>query len=385
MSDTLARVSVPYDLRNIDQGERVMAEYIWIDNSGIQTRSKTRILDFYPKSAEELPEWTYDGSSTMQAPTENSEVLLKPVKIFKDPLRRGNNVLVMCETFTRPTRTSETLIPCDTNFRHFATKVNEEAAAHEPWCAIEQEYTLFNGFHELHRWPLGWPTEGYPPPQGKYYCGAGYTKAPGRVIVEDHLRACLYAGITLSGMNIEVMPGQFEFQVGPLPPVDLGDHLWVARYLLERIAEEYRVQVSFHPKPIPGDWNGAGCHLNYSTKEMRVEGGMKAIEAAVEKLGKKHKEHIAIYGEGNAARLTGAHETCSIEEFKWGVADRGVSIRVPLQTAQEGKGYLEDRRPASNVDPYVACAAIVNTTCLDNDKTFNSLMDHVNAWRLTQN
>ncbi|MCL7039614.1 hypothetical protein MKW94_021547, partial [Papaver nudicaule] len=204
---------------------------------------------------------------------------------------------------------------------------------------------------------------------GTYYCGTGADKAFGHVIVDAHYEACLYAGINISEINGEVMPGQWEFQAGPVVGISAvgisaGDEIWVARYILERITEVAGVIVSFDPKPIKGDWNGAGAHCNYSTKSMREDGGYEVILKAIEKLSHKHKEHIAAYGEGNERRLTGKHETADINTFKWGVANRGASIRVGRDTEAAGKGYFEDRRPASNMDPDVVTAMIAETTIL---------------------
>jgi len=347
--------SVLEDFLQLDQGDKVQAEYIWIGGSGQDLRCKTRTLDKAPKSPADLPEWNYDGSSTGQAPGHNSEVILKPRAIFRDPFRRGQNILVICDTY-EPNGT-----PLPTNTRYPADIVFEKAKAFEPWFGIEQEYTLFT----TDGTPLGWPRGGFPAPQGPYYCGVGVDKVFGRPLVEAHYRACLYAGVKIAGINAEVMPGQWEYQVGPCLGISIGDHLWLSRYIMHRIAERFAVVVSFHPKPITGDWNGAGCHTNYSTKAMREDGGLKDIYAAIEKLSKKHQEHIAVYGEHNVLRLTGRHETAPITEFRSGVADRGASIRIPTQCAAEGKGYFEDRRPASNIDPYVVAARLVKTTCLD--------------------
>jgi len=203
-----------------------------------------------------------------------------------------------------------------------------------------------------------------PAPQGPYYCGAGYDSAIGRPIAEAHLKACLYAGITISGINAEVMPGQWEYQVGPCTGIDSGDHLWMSRYIMLRVCELFQVNVTFDPKPQTGDWNGAGCHTNFSTAAMRAPGGYGEILKAINKLGEKHAEHIKVYGEGNERRLTGAHETATIEKFSFGVADRGASVRIPRDAEKNGCGYFEDRRPASNMDPYVVTSKLFKSACL---------------------
>ncbi|XP_070540569.1 glutamine synthetase-like [Ptychodera flava] len=343
----------------IDQGKRTQAMYIWIDGSGENLRCKTRTLEEVPKSIADLPIWNFDGSSTGQAEGSNSDIYLHPVAMFDDPFRLGNNKLILCETYKYDHS------PTETNHRKSCVEVMEQAKDEHPWFGIEQEYTLLNtGKH-----PFGWPADGFPGPQGPYYCGVGADKVFGRDIVEAHYRACLYAGIKIAGSNAEVMPSQWEFQVGPCEGIEMGDHLWMARFLLQRVAEDFGVVVSFDPKPIPGDWNGAGCHTNYSTLAMREEGGIKHIEKAIEKFSKVHKEHIRAYdphgGADNARRLTGLHETAHIDSFSAGVANRGASIRIPRQVGEDGKGYLEDRRPASNCDPYVVTEAVVRTTILD--------------------
>jgi glutamine synthetase len=338
----------------LDQGTRIQAEYVWIDGTN-GLRSKTRSLESAPASVEELPDWNFDGSSTEQAPGHDSDVLLQPVAIFKDPFRPGPNILVLCETYNPDGS------PNKTNYRKSAAEAMAAHADVHPWFGIEQEYTLF----DTDGYPLGWPKGGFPGKQGPYYCGVGAVKSFGRDVVEAHYKACLYAGITISGVNAEVMPGQWEYQVGPCVGIDSGDHMWMSRYLLERVAEDFGIVVSLHPKPIPGDWNGAGCHTNYSTDAMRAEGGLDAIIEACEKLSLKHMEHIAVYGEDNDKRLTGRHETGHINSFSYGIANRGASIRIPRHVGVQKKGYLEDRRPASNMDPYRVTDIIIRTTLDD--------------------
>jgi len=331
---------------------RVKAEYIWIDGHmpTAKLRSKTKIIDGQVTSLENLPDWGFDGSSTQQAEGHFSDCLLKPVYFIPDPIRGGIDILVMCEVFNADGTVHQS------NHRAKLRKLAEKYEDHACWFGIEQEYTFFDGIK-----PLGWPDNGFPAAQGGYYCGVGSDEVYGRDIVEDHMQACLDAGINLSGINAEVMPGQWEFQVGPSGPLEVSDHLWIARWLLYRIGENYEVSATLDPKPVKGDWNGAGAHTNFSTKAMREAGGIKVIEEACEKLGKKHSEHIGAYGADNDQRLTGMHETCSIEDFRYGVSDRGASIRIPMQTSKDGCGYLEDRRPSANMDPYRVCAALMDT------------------------
>ena len=333
---------------------KVMAEYIWMDGHTPtqKLRSKTKILSKKISSVSELPQWGFDGSSTNQAEGNFSDCLLKPVWLCKDPIRGKENILVMCEVMNADGSVHAS------NTRAHLREIEEKFSKENIWFGIEQEYTFFEG-----RNPLGWPEGGYPAPQGPFYCGVGADEAFGREIVEDHLDLCLEAGLELSGINAEVMPGQWEYQIGPLGPLEVGDQMWVSRWLLYRISEDYGVSATLHPKPVKGDWNGAGAHINFSTQSMREKGGLKVIEDACEKLSKKHDEHIAVYGAHNEERLTGDHETQSISEFSYGVSDRGASIRIPMQTSNDGYGYLEDRRPSSNMDPYQACAILIETTC----------------------
>ncbi len=333
---------------------KIKAEYIWIDGHKptAKLRSKTKVIDGSISDLNDIPLWGFDGSSTMQAEGGDSDCMLKPVKYIPDPIRGGDDLLVMCEVRLPDGSVHES------NTRARLVEVAEKYKDHDSWFGIEQEYTFFVG-----RSPLGWPEGGYPAPQGPFYCGVGADEVFGRDIVEEHMEACIEAGIEISGINAEVMPGQWEFQVGPVGATEVGDQLWLARWLLYRIAEEYDVNATLHPKPVKGDWNGAGAHTNFSTRSMRENGGMKVIEAACKALGDNHDDHIAIYGAHNEERLTGLHETCSIHEFRYGVSDRGASIRIPMQTANDGHGYLEDRRPSANMDPYQVCAALIETCC----------------------
>lgn len=304
---------------------------------------------------DKFPVWGFDGSSTYQAEGHDSDCALKPVRVVVDPIRGVPNFLVLCEVLN-----GDEVTPHKTNTRAELRRVLDAGAgAEEPWFGIEQEYTLFKGSR-----PLGFPESGYPAPQGPYYCGVGADEVVGRPLIEAHTKACLDAGLLLYGTNAEVMPGQWEFQIGTADPLTVADHLWLARWLLYRLGEDFEINASLDPKPARGDWNGAGAHTNFSTKAMRSpETGLEAIKAACQKLGEKHAEHIACYGAGIEARLTGKHETCSYKEFRWGVANRGASIRIPRSVKEKGSGYLEDRRPCANVDPYVVTARILKTVC----------------------
>ncbi len=327
------------------------AEYIWID--GVQPtptlRNKTKII----ADGATPPIWGFDGSSTEQAPGDKSDCVLRPVWSCPDPIRGGDNILVMCEVLLNDMK------PHSTNTRDLCAKAAKKYAKQEPWFGIEQEYTMLASDGR----PLGFPKGGYPKPQGPYYCGVGTGRVVGRDIVEAHTQACLDAGINISGTNAEVMPGQWEFQVGPCGTVEVADQLWVARWLLHRIAEDFDVIISFDAKPEKGDWNGAGAHTNFSTKAMREDGGYKVIEKGCQALGKKVMEHVTNYGSDIESRLTGKHETAPWNKFSYGVSNRGASVRIPWQVPIEGKGYLEDRRPNANMDPYLVCRLITDTIC----------------------
>jgi len=341
----------------------VKLEYIWLDGytPDPNLRSKTKIWEFDPHkepkfnslrkngpSPEELPLWSFDGSSTKQAKGNFSDCLLKPVRVISDPQRK-QAFLVMCEVLNADGT------PHESNTRHLIPTLQEDdvlgennSKDDEIWFGFEQEYTLVK-----HGKPLGFPKDGFPEPQGKYYCSVGTRSVNGREIAEQHLDICLSAGLEVIGINAEVLLGQWEFQLFGKGAKVTSDDLWLCRYLLHRICEHYGVHVEFHPKPVEGNWNGSGLHCNFSNKRMREEGEKEYFKEICEELKENHKEFINNYGSANELRLTGDFETADIETFSYGISDRGASIRIPIGVVNDGwKGYMEDRRPASNADPY---------------------------------
>ncbi len=324
-------------------------EYIWLDGykPTQSLRSKTKIVSKFRGKLEDCPLWSFDGSSTQQAPGGSSDCLLKPVALFPDPDRK-DGWLVMTEVLNADGT------PHPTNGRAL---IDDEDA--DFWFGFEQEYFLWNP--ETNK-PLGFPAEGFPAPQGPYYCGVGAGKAYGRHIVEDHLDQLIDAGINIEGINAEVAAGQWEFQIFAKGAKEAGDQVWVARFLAERNAEKYGLAINWHCKPVQGDWNGSGMHANFSNGTLREAGSKAVFDKVCNAFQPVVKEHIEVYGADNHLRLTGLHETQSIEKFSYGISDRGASIRIPISTVDNGwKGYLEDRRPNSAADPYKVAARIIRT------------------------
>ncbi len=324
-------------------------EYIWLDGyKPIQgLRSKTKIVKDFSGKLEDCPMWSFDGSSTEQAPGNSSDCLLKPVALFPDPARK-NGWLVMTEVLNADGT------PHESNGR--ATIDDDD---NDFWFGFEQEYFLWDT--DINK-PYGFPENGFPAPQGPYYCSVGYGKAFGRDMVEEHLDLCIEAGLNIEGINAEVATGQWEFQIFAKGAKAAGDQIWIARYLLERVGENYGLAINWHCKPVPGDWNGSGMHANFSNGYLREAGSQEAYTEVLEAFRPVVAEHIAVYGPDNHLRLTGKHETQSIDKFSYGVSDRGASIRIPIATVENGwKGYLEDRRPNSAADPYKVAARIIKT------------------------
>lgn len=324
-------------------------EYIWLD--GYQPtqslRSKTKIVKDFDGTLAACPMWSFDGSSTEQAEGHSSDCLLKPVAIYKDPARK-NAYLVMTE-----------VLNADGTAHASNGRATIDDDDNDFWFGFEQEYFIIDQATKL---PLGFPKNGYPGPQGPYYCSVGGQNTFGRDIVEEHLDQCLEAGINVEGINAEVAAGQWEFQIFAKGAKAAGDMVWVARYLCERNAEAFGVSINWHPKPIKGDWNGSGMHANFSNSVLRDCGSKDVYDLICQAFGPVKEEHIEVYGADNDQRLTGLHETQSIDKFSYGVSDRGASIRIPIATVEnDWKGWLEDRRPASNGDPYKIAARIIKT------------------------
>jgi glutamine synthetase len=337
----------------------ILCEYVWIDNNG-GFRSKTRVLDKV-SDITDVPEWNYDGSSTGQAKCGNlTEVILKPVAMFNDPFRKDNFIdskLIWCEAHA-----DDAVYPAS---RELAVKSFEQNKENEPWFGIEQEYYLTGFDPSQNIAPYGMYTIDHAKTQDEnpYYCKVNYTF--GQHIAEEHLMKCIQAGIKMSGINAEVGPSQWEYQVGPCVGIESGDQLMISRYILERVADMRHANVDWAPKPFDG-WNGSGCHTNFSTKLMRQGGysgdGMSHIMKSINNLEKTHTEDVTKMGIGNSLRLTGYHETASEDVFSYGEGTRHTSIRIGSETVKLRNGYFEDRRPGSNMDPYVVTKILNDST-----------------------
>jgi glutamine synthetase len=335
-----------------------VCEYIWIGGNN-EIRSKTKVItQTYIESELEptsYPIWNYDGSSTGQASSDgNTEVILRPCSVYPDPLRKNKdaiNVLILCDTYDSQNN------PLPTNTRFDANNIFTRYQSLEPWFGLEQEYFIESNekYMDNNICTLD---------DGEHYCGKVKFTPHERILVEEHLNACISCGLTISGINSEVACRQWEFQIGPCTGIQSGDQMTVARYLLERISEKHGCIINYNPKPYT-NVNGSGCHVNFSTTGTRELNGMTVITQCMSKLEQNHEKHIMVYGNNNNIRLTGIHETSSYDKFSWGIGTRNTSIRIPNETAKNGYGYFEDRRPASNIDPYIVTSTIFKTCCIE--------------------
>jgi glutamine synthetase len=356
---------------------KVLLEYVWIDFDG-NCRSKIKILNKSIFDINALADWNFDGSSTNQAEGRDSDVLIKARAVYPNPfVDYIEAYLVMCDCWNKDNT------PHITNHRVKLVETYSKCIGEKPIVGIEQEYVLFDREYVQNKGtkivetdgnetkkyliptPFRWVKHDEPGkgPQGPYYCGVGGGVSLGREISSRHLKLCLRAGLEICGTNAEVMASQWEYQIGPLPPVELSDQMWISRYILHRVSEEFDCVVSLHPKPYKGNWNGSGAHTNFSTESMREKGGIDKIKIACEKLALTHNSHMEVYGQHNEERMSGLHETSSMDKFSWAISNRGCSVRIPLNVANEQCGYFEDRRPGANADPYLVCEKICSTVC----------------------
>jgi glutamine synthetase len=337
---------------------KFIADYIWIGGDG-EFRSKTRVITVQPNQSsvtlKDIPHWNYDGSSTNQADGKDSEIVILPRALYRNPFTMSNDVFVVCDTYTPDMK------PHPTNTRAAAYKIFSEHLNLAPWYGMEQEYFIIDPDTNL---PVGYK---HGNSQGTHYCGSGSENVFGRTIADQHMALCIRAGVNISGINAEVAPGQWEFQVGPCEGIQAGDDMLMARYLLIRLAETKSLSVTFEPKPLKGNWNGSGCHANFSTIQMR-EGnangektGLDYINEAIKCLERDHVEMMKDYGSGNEERMTGLHETADYSVFSHGIANRGASVRIGNDTYRNKKGYFEDRRPSSNCDPYLVTSLMLKS------------------------
>jgi len=211
-------------------------EYVWLDGHN-NLRSKARTMKHICKNPYDLkiidiPKWNYDGSSTEQADSENSEVILNPCAIYKCPFREGNNYLVLCDTYDTNNN------PLNSNHRVKANNVFKSKLDEEPWYGIEQEFFMIDMNSKQ---PLNVKNLNL---KGKHYCGIGINHKT-RKIMDEMYDACLYSNLDISGINAEVAEGQWEYQIGPVCGINASDQLLISRYIIQRIAEKYEVLINF--------------------------------------------------------------------------------------------------------------------------------------------
>ncbi|GAX81512.1 hypothetical protein CEUSTIGMA_g8940.t1 [Chlamydomonas eustigma] len=347
---------------------KILVEYVWLGSSGSDLRSKSRVFDTRPSSVDDVPMIAVDGGSYDQHP-EGQEVFLKPRKLFRDPFRAGDHLLVLCDSFKtnvnsslRNQNSSCTLEPSNSNSRAPCEETLNQASAHLPIFAAEQEYCILASSTVPSSTPA-WPYAHLPDPCKPYMSVPGLseanklkTYASGRHLAERHLQACLHAGIKITETSQRTSPAArlWSYKLGPLLGVDLADQLWMSRFILLRLSEEEGLSVSFDPTAVGGA--GARCNMKYSTSETRNPGGgLSCIQLHLELLESAHLLHLLAYSKGCvSSRSLG---------FEVGVGgSKEPTLVVPSKTLILKAGHYVDQRPPSNVDPYLAIMVLVSTT-----------------------
>lgn len=349
---------------------RLKLNYVWLDGTSPEPklRSKIKVENLkHPQILTEYPIWSFDGSSTNQAQGSSSDCYLKPVKLYyPEKISELSTIYVLCEVLDKDDK------PHSTNDRAILGKEDENF-----WVGFEQEYFIRSSKNGL---ILGFDKGTFVEPQGIYYCGVG-GQMVGRNVSNLHLNKCLEYGIDIQGTNAEVAIGQWEYQLFSKGKISAADDLIMSRYFLYEIAEEFGYDIELHPKPIIGEWNGSGLHTNFSNEKMRTQGGEEYFKAIFNIFEARADKHIEVYGSDNHKRLTGRFETQAIDKFSWGISDRGASIRVPKNVGKTWKGYLEDRRPAANANPYKVINVIYESLMLTEtlERTLHNMYDDVSV------
>ena len=337
-------------------------EYIWIDANN-HFRSKTRLItNSLIINLSSVPNWNYNGSSTGQTDSDNSEVTLIPVFLCPDPFRLQNHKLVYCITY----HDGKAL---ENNYYNKAINIFDTVSVgfYKPWFGMEQEFFIMD---KISKMPVEYSKNNK---QGKYYCNIDECPKVERKIMEEFLSKAIDANLNICGINAEAAQGQWEFQIGPCLGIEIGNHMMIARYILCRVAHEHHCTIDFSPKPLGNDWNGSGCHINYSTFHTRSgnqdknQTGLDVIHDYIKSLEKVHHEMIQCYGKDNELRMTGHHETASISDFSHSVGGTTTSIRIGKNVEKNKYGYFEDRRPAANCDPYLVSCLLFYHTCIKQD------------------
>lgn len=319
----------------------VVYEYIWLGGNS-EFRSKVKVSDSEPTI------WNYDGSSTNQASTVDSEVLLVPVKTVKSPFK--SDYLVLCETRLPSGK------PHPTNTRQLANEIFKNDK-NDSMFGIEHEFFALHANNK--------PIHVQDPDgsdKSDFYCGVGHGKSYGRPYLEEVFESCLTAGLNVTGYNMEVAAGQMEIQVCA-KGIDAADQSMLLKYIIHRVAEKYKYIITFDAKPrftVDCNLNGSGCHVNFSTKRMRQEECYDHIMDFINNLQNGHEETMKLYGDDNKKRLSGTHETSEFNKFTFGVGNRCASIRIPNETFKNKRGYIEDRRPSSSADMYIVTSHLLS-------------------------